>query len=61
MANTACECFFSLALGLWVSVAQHPQVRMWTFLLAPGLDVQAVEGEPVLPGTCCSGCCLGYG
>lgn len=50
MANTASECFFSLALGLWVSVAQHPQVRMWTLLLAPGLDVQAVEENL---------CCLG--
>lgn len=46
----ACECFFSLALGLWVSVAQHPQVQTWTFPLPPRLDVQEVEGKV---------CCLG--
>lgn len=45
MVNMACECFFPLKLGLWVSVAQHPQVLMWPFPPAPGLHVREVEGD----------------
>lgn len=31
VVSVACQCFFPLKLGLWVSVAQHPQVLMWLF------------------------------
>lgn len=45
MVNPACECFFPLTLGLWVSIAQHPQVQIWPFPPPPGLHVREVEGD----------------